>query len=790
MKKKSDKKQLQDRVTLYPYCGVVHHNSQELQLEKTNPRFNEALKAAQMGQWHYNTREDIISFSGHTGVLSNEHVQRLTLNEFFRVVVPEDRIALRDWLDDNEYSDKNEGLGYRTFVNNQIYYMRLKTYSRKQEADGSYSLEGYVQNVSDIQRHRNDINILAHAVNNAQESISATLEDGTIIFANQTFRTNHRIPENADITQYKIYELVGGGINTLQDWVDLYKNIDVNGRTTFTVYNPVKYNKDILALEGVIHHITSDEGQVSYWTFTHDITERLRRESTIKRLNNLLDAIINNLPAGVMVKEIENDFRHIFRNPESYNRFDFSGQGSAIGKTDFDLLDFEKAQLIRKHDMEIAKTGNPFCCIYEGKDANGKRIILDERKMKIESEGFSPLILSLEWDITELEEMKHQLEIAKEKAETSDKLKSAFLANMSHEIRTPLNAIVGFSRIITECDDVEQRRQYCNIVESNNERLLKLINEILDLSKVESGITEFNIGRTNLNGLCNEIFDIQMFHCPATIKLVYEPSDENIFIQTDKNRLFQVVSNLIENAKKFTPVGTISYGYRQKGDSVLFHVADTGAGIANDQLDKVFDRFVKGYGTIQGTGLGLSICKSLVERLGGSIWVTSELGNGTTFYFTLPATDTCNQENIISAAENSLSGEQESEPMRDLCHKSPEDVLILIAEDTDSSYELLEAAIGKRYKLQRALDGIEAVTLFDQLKPDLVLMDIKMPNLDGLDATRIIRQLSPDIPIIAQSAYAYVHDRELARQAGCNDFIAKPILFNKLNEMLDRWLYG
>ena len=189
----------------------------------------------------------------------------------------------------------------------------------------------------------------------------------------------------------------------------------------------------------------------------------------------------------------------------------------------------------------------------EGKDRNGNLIILDKRKIRVDGDELSsPIIVSIEWDVTELEMMKRELLSSKEKAEMSDSLKSAFLANMSHEIRTPLNAIVGFSHLIAESDDAEERKTYYNIVNANNERLLQLINEILDLSKIESGTIEFSFGPASLHNLCREVYDAHIFRTPQGVSLVYESSDESLMIETDKNRVFQVISNLIGNAVKFT----------------------------------------------------------------------------------------------------------------------------------------------------------------------------------------------------------------------------------------------
>lgn len=524
-----------------------------------------------------------------------------------------------------------------------------------------------------------------------------------------------------------------------------------------------------------------------------DITERSnvklqleRYQSQIKRLNRIMDTTMENLPAGIVVKDIRDDFRYIYRNRESYNR-EVLSPDDAIGMNDFDFYPVDIAEQKRREDMEIAATGKGMHWIMEGKDKNGNLLILDKQKIMVESDDFSPIIVSIEWDITQMELMRRELLASKEKAETSDKLKSAFLANMSHEIRTPLNAIVGFSRLIAESDDAAERQEYYNIVEANNDRLLQLINEILDLSKIEAGIVEFTMGPVELHNLCKEVYAAHVFRCPAGVELIFEPSDEQFILHSDKNRLFQVLSNLIGNAFKFTVEGSISYGYKLEGNMIVFHVTDTGLGIGPEKITKVFERFAKLNDFAQGTGLGLSICKTIIERLGGNISVSSEVGKGATFIFTLPYNTT---EVVPAPSSSGDTTKSEDTDRRETSETLPNshDITILVAEDTDSNFDLLNAILGKTYRLVRARDGMEAVTLYEEVKPDLILMDIKMPNLNGLEATQIIRQLSPSLPIIAQSAYAYEQDRMSAEEAGCSDFLAKPISQTKLKEMIKKWL--
>ncbi|MFR8433564.1 MAG: ATP-binding protein [Bacteroides fragilis] len=784
---------------LCQYRDITARSNVKLQLERTNYELKEIQKAAQIGQWKYSSRERTFYYRGYNGIVCTEEERSINFQDYYETILSEDLPAVNTWMEANRRELLKEYIEYRILLEGQVYYMRQQCYLRNEEEDGNIVLEGYIQNITDIQRKRNDINTLTHAINNAKESVYAARRDGTLIFANRQFRLNHRIAEQADLSLIRVFDVVGD-MTCIEDWEERYRSIREGQTLNFLAYQPLKHDKNTLAFEGTMYSVTTDDGEETFWSFTHDISERIRYESQIKRFNRIMDTTMENIPAGIVVKDIENDFRYIYRNRESYNR-DISSE-NAIGMNDFDYYPPEMAQQKRKEDMEIAATGKGMHWIMEGKDKNGNLLILDKQKIMVESEDLSPIIVSIEWDITQLELMRRELIESKEKAETSDKLKSAFLANMSHEIRTPLNAIVGFSRIISESDNAEERREYYEIVDANNERLLQLINEILDLSKIESGIVEFTYGPVRLHTLCKEIHDAHVFRCPQGVELRFDSPDEALSIHSDKNRIFQVFSNLIGNAFKFTTEGSVSYGYKQEGERVVFYVKDTGLGIEPEKLGRVFQRFAKLNNFAQGTGLGLSICKTIIERLGGEIAVSSEVGTGTTFTFWLPL------ENVIQDTETGTNshlpgeavGTQPSEvlPAKEETTEKEEDLrataagtekaTILIAEDTDSNFDLLNAILGRKYHLVRARDGMEAVTMYDEVNPDLILMDIKMPNLDGLEATRIIRQLSAEVPIIAQSAYAYEHDRNAAEEAGCNDFISKPIAQEKLKEKIKKWL--
>lgn len=396
---------------------------------------------------------------------------------------------------------------------------------------------------------------------------------------------------------------------------------------------------DHLSKEELIQRIERLEADLEKATLTPSASdnelEMRQSQHTINFLNILMDTILSNVFVEITVKDIFNGFRYIYFN-KAAEEFTGVKAEDILGKTDFELFpDSRRAHEIRTEDYHTIKTGRMVKEMVEYEKPNGEVRIVNIVRLLITNPdpGASPLLLVMLNDITE----QRQDQLALMKVQEADKMKNAFIANMSHEIRTPLNAIVGFAHLVTETTNASEQREYFSIINKNCDLLLKLINDILDLSKIESGRLNYNVSEVELRDICQEAYVVQSLKMTSDVALLYNlVAMPSVRLWIDPHRVEQVLLNLLSNAIKFTSKGFISLFYEVEDMFVRVSVMDTGIGISEEKLESVFERFVKLDDFYQGAGLGLPICKMIVEQLGGEIGVRSELGKGSTFWFTLP----------------------------------------------------------------------------------------------------------------------------------------------------------
>lgn len=507
-----------------------------------------------------------------------------------------------------------------------------------------------------------------------------------------------------------------------------------------------------------------------------DITERKQAEEALHQSYVFSESLLKSIPYRMDI--VDENGTILYQNEQFKKIF---GE-STIGEKCWIIYKDDKKQC---SDCPLAKgiiLGKTETC--ESVGVLGNRIF-DISHTGIMYQG-KKVMLEIFQDITERKEFEANLIIAKERAEESDRLKLAFLANMSHEIRTPMNGILGFAELLKEPGLTgETEQEYINIIEKAGARMLNIINDIIDISKIEAGLINVNIKETDIN---EKIEFVYIFFKPQVeekgMQLFFKNtlSAKEATIRTDNEKFYSILTNLVKNAIKYSQEGTIEFGYLKKGETLEFYVTDTGIGIPKERQIAIFERFIQADITdkmaLQGAGLGLSIAKAYVEMLGGKIWVESEEGIGSTFYFTLPyqteQKDTKGVEAIVLEQEENLPFEK---------------LRILIVEDDKTSEMLISIMVNKHSKeLLKARTGNEAIEIcLTNPDLDLILMDILMPEMDGYEATRQIRQFNKDIVIIAQTAYGFSGEREKAIEAGCNDFISKPIKKDELLSLIQKY---
>ena len=606
-------------------------------MNDANKRMKLIEQVVSLGYWFYYSETNEFYAPDILPVLLERESGADSVNAdyyFEHFVHPDDREKARQLLHYNPELGEKDYIEFRIVTDDKVKYLRHRVL-RESVEKGHRVVEGYVQDVTPIIERYHELEILKYAVNNASEEIFCCSLDGMFRFANRTFLSHHRITD--DVAKYSLNDLKEGqyapdGFEALVD------RLRRNGGVLQNTCSYELPDGESITMESMVYLLDdSFSDQKVVWFFCRDVTERVRQGNELKELNRLMEAILDNIPVYLFVKDPNDEFRYLYWN-QSFVKHSGIPASQVIGKTDFEIFpNPADAAHFQRDDLELLKRGELPPFEEEYSVVTGQKRIVNTVKMLVPVEERKlPLLMGISWDITERKVIETELLEAKVKAEQSDQLKTAFLANMSHEIRTPLNAIVGFAKILPEITDEMECASIINIIDTNSDQLLMLINDILDLSKIEAGTIEFVDIPANLTDLCQNIYCTLIEKTAPGVQLVFEGAFDNLVTLCDPGRLSQVIVNLITNAIKFTKEGFIRYGYRLREDRVEFYVADTGLGIPEDKLSTIFTRFTKLNSFIAGTGLGLAICRMIVERQHGKIWAESKLGEGSIFRFNFP----------------------------------------------------------------------------------------------------------------------------------------------------------
>ena len=647
-------------------------------------------------------------------------------------------------------------------------------------------------------------NLLHNIFNDLSVGLELYDKDGLMIDVNYSRLRSMGIKDKKDILGYNLF-----------NYTSFSDEIKEQIRKGETVRFMAKYDFDDLCrlfptnLSGIkffeitVSFVHNDKSEITnYMVITQDITERVLWQN---KYDNLYEEVVRSKKE---LLESEQRMIHLIRQNELV--LNNINSGLAYIANDY-IVQWENISLCSKSlSYEAYKKGEPCyltahnrttpcenCVMQRARKSGQVESILFNLDNKHVIEVFATPIFNEQGDVdgvvirvddvTERQHMIGELEKARSRAEQSDKLKSAFLANMSHEIRTPLNAIVGFSDLLMVTEDQEEKEEFIQIINANNELLLKLINDILDLSKIEAGSVELKYEDFDLAVYFNELAaSMHRRVVNPQVRLVPVNPYETCTVRLDKNRLAQILTNFVTNAIKYTSKGTIEMGYEKIDENIRLYVRDTGIGIPEDKKDKVFHRFEKLDEFAQGTGLGLSICKAIVEACRGEIGFESEFDKGSLFWAVLPCQfKSVGSESTSSRRNNEKDADKENVLDSEETKKVPKRVLVV--EDIRSNFFLVSSILKNKCQLLHAPNGLEAVEIVRTQPVDLVLMDMKMPVMDGRTATSEIRKFNAEIPIIALTAHAFDADRVAALKAGCDDYLVKPINGAKLMQTLKEY---
>jgi len=716
-------------------------------------------------------------------LITEDEFLNKTPNELFAHDIKQGREVWRDLFDHGKLhveTDERRFDGTRMFIEGDY----ICFYDSKDRIIGHF---GTQMDITKRKKAEEDMLIFKLCIERSFEAIFITDINGIINYTNPAFEQIYGFNSLEAIG--KTPRILKSGLFSKAIYQQFWEKLLSHEFAKGELVNKTK-DGPLITIDGFNCAILDlNENIIGYIGIHQDITERKKSEEQLLKLSYAVEQS----PASILLTDLDGNIDYANSKALEITGFELA---EIIGKNPRIFSSGEKSKSDYKKLWDTIISGKEWRGEFHNKKKDGT-FYWEQASISpiINEKGIATHYLAIKEDITERKQIVEDLIIAKEHAEESDRLKTAFLANMSHEIRTPMNGILGFSQLLEEPDlSGEEQHEYIRIIQKSGTRMLNTINEIIDISKIESGLMTVTISDFNINELVENVYSILKPDAIAkklSISFCNSLPLKNAYIKTDKEKLYSILINLVKNAIKYTDKGSIEFGYKLKNsqtDSVSdsieleFYVKDTGIGVAKDRQDAIFERFIQAdivdKHARQGAGLGLSISKSYIELLGGKIWLESELGIGSTFHFTLPEQNFYNEKKEESSFDRTNSLDDKTLNLK-----------LLIVEDDEAS-NLYISTIAKKISnnILQAKNGSEAVKVCKTNQDiDLILMDIRMPEMDGYEATRQIREFNKEVIIIAQTAYGLFGDREKVIEVGCNDYISKPIKKDELLALIKKY---
>jgi len=762
----------------------------ETALMETQFKLNEAYKLAHIGIWEWETGTDTVTWTEELYYIAglDPLLPAPTYQQQARLYAPESWKILNTLVERTlKTSEPYQAELELIRPDGEIRYVKAFG-GAKQDAKGQIKgLFGTLQDITELKQAEEELNRSMQLLTETEkigkvggwdiniDTMDTTWTDEVYTIHEVELNSNQNVEKGINFYTPESRPVIEKAV---QRAIELGENFDVELEIITAKGN--RRNVHAIGKTDIEHR--------RVYGFFQDITERKQAEEALKKLEYILSEGQKIAHMGTF--EYVVDTHTTYWSAEEFSIYGLDPEGPSPA---YEVM---LAKCIHPHDMDLLNQTFGAALqnhsVYELehrilKPDGSIRWVYDRAHPYFDLNGRLAKYVGATLDITETKRLTADLISAKEKAEESDRLKTAFLLNISHEIRTPMNGILGFAELLEEPGlSGNKMLEYLNFIKSSSNRMLNIITDIIDISKIETGQTEITVSETNINAQIRNIHSLFLTDSQKKgIELQYNTvlSDEESTIMSDRAKLFSILVHLVKNAIKYSVKGTVEFGYRLKSgsESILleFYVKDSGIGIPKNRQQAIFDRFVqadiadsKAY---QGAGLGLSISRAYAEMLGGNIRVQSEEGIGSIFYLAIP----------YQAIYKSKKIKQKNFPT-DLALEPIKKLKVLIVEDDETSVVFLSLLLRKYSKqIFTAQNGIEALEIYqNNTDMDLILMDMKMPGMDGFETTRQIRLLNKQVVIIAQTAYGLMGDKEKAIEAGCTDYITKPIDITQMKELL------